>query len=185
RLPGAEYLYEARLFPDLEYTFKHALTHEVAYEGLLQERRRDLHARLVDTIETVYRDRLGEQIERLAHHALRGELREKAVDYLRQAGAKAAAGSALQDTRSWFVHWLCVLEALPERPSTLEPRFAIRLALRPVLAQLSEVSRMLERVHEAATIAEQLNDDSKLGRVYAFKTANHLLVGELDAALMA
>jgi predicted ATPase len=73
-LQAAEFLYEARLFPDLEYTFKHALTHEVAYGGLLQERRRDLHARLMEAIETLHRDRLGEQIERLAHHALRGEV---------------------------------------------------------------------------------------------------------------
>jgi predicted ATPase len=94
RLQAAEFLYEAHLFPDLEYTFKHALTHEVAYGGLLQERRRDLHARIVDAIETLHGDRLGEQIERLAHHALRGELREKAVHYLRQAGNKAAARSA-------------------------------------------------------------------------------------------
>ena len=72
-------LYETRLFPDLEYTFKHSLTHEVTYGGLLQERRRDLHARLVDAIEVLHRDRLGEQIERLAHHAVRGEVWDKAV----------------------------------------------------------------------------------------------------------
>src|SRR2546427_507803 len=59
--------------------FTHALTHEVTYGGLLQERRRELHARIVGAIETLHRDRLGEQIERLAHHALRGDLREKAV----------------------------------------------------------------------------------------------------------
>ena len=50
-LQAGEFLYEARLFPDLEYTFKHALTHEVAYGSLLQERRRALHARIVDAIE--------------------------------------------------------------------------------------------------------------------------------------
>src|SRR5262249_18896571 len=62
----------------------------------------------------------------------------------------------LQDARIWFEHALGVLEALPERPSTLEQGFEIRLALRPVLAELSEVPRMPERVHEAATIAERL-----------------------------
>ena len=74
-----------------------------------------------------------EQIERLAHHALRGELREKAVHYLRQAGLKAAARSALQDARAWFEQALGVLEALPESQSTLEQAFEIRLELRPVL----------------------------------------------------
>ena len=115
-LQAAEFLYETSLFPDLEYTFKHALTHEVTYGGLLQERRRDLHARIVDAIETLHRDRLGEQIERLAHHALRGELREKAVHYLRQAGLKAAARSALQDARVWFEQALGVLDGAAGEP---------------------------------------------------------------------
>ena len=53
-LQAAEFLYEARLFPDLEYTFKHALTHDVTYGSLLQDRRRALHARIVDTIEALY-----------------------------------------------------------------------------------------------------------------------------------
>jgi ATP-dependent Clp protease ATP-binding subunit ClpA len=51
RLQAAEFLYETRLFPDLEYTFKHALTHEVAYQGLLHERQRALHARITEAIE--------------------------------------------------------------------------------------------------------------------------------------
>ena len=72
-LQAAEFLYETSLFPDLEYTFKHALTHEVAYGSVLQDRRRALHARIVEAIERLYPDRLTEHIERLAHHALRGE----------------------------------------------------------------------------------------------------------------
>ena len=88
-LQATEFLYEASLFPDLAYTFKHALTHEVAYGSLLQERRRVLHARIVDALEALDPDRLAEQVERLAHHALRGEMWEKAVPYCRQAGEKA------------------------------------------------------------------------------------------------
>src|SRR5215510_5937591 len=70
-LQAAEFLYETSLFPDLEYTFKHALTHEVAYGSLLHERQRALHARIVEAIETLHPDRLIEQVERLAHHAAR------------------------------------------------------------------------------------------------------------------
>ena len=73
-LQAAEFVYETRLFPDLEYTFKHALTHEVAYGSILQERRRTLHARIVEAIEQLYQDRLIEQVELLAHHAFQGEL---------------------------------------------------------------------------------------------------------------
>src|SRR5262249_26573290 len=64
-LQTSEFLYETRLFPDVEYTFKHALTHEVAYASLLQARRRELHIRIVEVIEELYLDRAAEHVERL------------------------------------------------------------------------------------------------------------------------
>ena len=67
-LQAAEFVYEARLFPEHEYTFKHALTHEVAYSSLLLERRRMLHARIVAALEALAGERVAEQVERLAHH---------------------------------------------------------------------------------------------------------------------
>jgi class 3 adenylate cyclase/tetratricopeptide (TPR) repeat protein len=185
RLRAAEFLYETGLYPDIEYAFTHALTHEVTYSGLLHDRRRELHARIVEGIETLHQDRLADQIERLAHHALRGELREKAVHYLRQAGGKAAARSALPDARVWFEQALGVLEALPESRSTLEQAFETRLELRPVLHQLGEARRLLERLREAETVAERLNDDRRRGQVCALMTNIHSLLGELDEALVA
>jgi DNA-binding NtrC family response regulator/tetratricopeptide (TPR) repeat protein len=182
-LQTAEFLYEARLFPDLEYTFKHALTHEVAYGSVLHDRCRDLHARIVETMERLYRDRLVEQIERLAYHAIRGDLREKAVHYLRQAGLKAAARSALPDAQVWFEQALDVLAALPESPWTLEQGLEVRLDLRSALSLLGEVRRLLVRLREAETLAERLNDDRARGRVCAFMTLNQALLGELDGAL--
>jgi predicted ATPase len=73
RLQGAEFLYETRLFPEAEYTFKQALTHEVAYAGLVLERRRAVHARIVEALECIHAGRLEEQIETLAHHTFRAE----------------------------------------------------------------------------------------------------------------
>src|SRR5262249_12145646 len=97
QLQGAEFLYETSLFPERAYTFKHALTHEVAYGSLLQERRRVLHARIVEALEALAGDRMEDQVERLAHHALRGEVWEKALAYSRQAGEKAQARSAYRE----------------------------------------------------------------------------------------
>jgi tetratricopeptide (TPR) repeat protein len=185
RLQAAEFVYETGLFPDLEYTFKHALTHEVTYGGLLQERRRELHARIVGALERLHADRLGEQVERLAHHAIQGELREKAVEYLRQAGQKAVARSALSDARVWFEQALVVLEGLPETKATLEPNFEIRLELRHMLFQLGEVRRGLEHLRVAEGLAERLNDDHRRGRVCAELIHLHLTLGELDEALAA
>jgi predicted ATPase len=117
RLQATEFLYETRLFPDIEYTFKHALTHEVAYGSLLHGRRRLLHTAIVTAMEHHYAGRLGEGAERLAHHAVRGEAWDKAVTYLWQAGRNARARSA-------FVHAVNLLEqaveALTRLPDTAE-----------------------------------------------------------------
>src|SRR5207237_8003278 len=80
-LQAGEFLYETRLFPEHEYTFKHALTHEVAYGSLLLERRRALHARIVAALAALAGDRVAEQVERLAHHALRGGGGDEALAY--------------------------------------------------------------------------------------------------------
>jgi len=182
-LQAAEFLYEASIFPDLEYTFKHALTHEVAYGSVLQDRRRRLHARIVQAIETLYPERLEEQIERLAHHAVRGDLHEQAVTYLRQAGLKAAARSALHDARTYFDQALSIVETLPETESTLQTGFEIRLELRQTLAQLGEIARALERLLEAEALAERLNDDRRRGRACAFMTTIHVQLGEPEEAI--
>ena len=114
-LQAAEFLYETRLFPEREYTFKHALTHEVAYGSLLQERRQALHARIVEALEGLMGTGVAEQVERLAHHALRGEVWDKALAYCRQAGEKAMARSAYREAVGYFEQALSALPHLPER----------------------------------------------------------------------
>jgi class 3 adenylate cyclase/tetratricopeptide (TPR) repeat protein len=89
-LQGAEFLYETRLFPEPEYTFRHALTQEVAYGSLLHERRRELHARIVGALERLYPERLAEHAARLAHHAFRGEVWGKALKYMKQTQTSAS-----------------------------------------------------------------------------------------------
>src|SRR5207245_5256200 len=101
-LQAAEFLYETRLFPELEYTFKHALTHEVAYNSLLLERRRVLHARIVEALERLAGDRVAEQVERLAHHALRGAVWDKAVTCCQQAGARVYDRAAFLEAAAYF-----------------------------------------------------------------------------------
>ncbi len=132
-LQAAEFLYETRLFPEIEYTFKHALTQQVAYETLLQERRRALHARIVEALEALAGERVAEQVERLAHHALRGEVWDKALAYCRQAGEKALARSAHREAVGSFEQALSALPHLPEQRDTREQAIDLRLALRSAL----------------------------------------------------
>jgi class 3 adenylate cyclase/tetratricopeptide (TPR) repeat protein len=178
-LQAADFLYTTRLFPELQYTFKHSLTHDVSYSGILHERRRDIHTRVVDAIEKLYVDRLGEQVERLAYHAVRGEWREKAMQYLWAAGRLA-----LSEARAYFEQALDILKSLRESEAALEDAFEIRLELRPVLRQLGEARQMLEHLREAEAISERLKDDLRRGRVCAFMTTVLSTLGELEEALL-
>jgi predicted ATPase len=130
-LQAAEFLYETSLFPEREYTFKHALTHEVAYAGLLRERQRLLHGRIVAASEERQADRLADQVERLAHHALRGEVWDKALTYGRQAGEKAQARSASREAVTCFEQALVALEHLPDSRAATAQAIDLRLGLRP------------------------------------------------------
>ncbi len=183
RLQSAEFLFETQLFPDIEYAFRHALSHEVALSGLLQDRRRALHGRILDSMERLYDKRLGEHTERLAHHAWRGEVWAKAVHYLRQAGNKASGRSATADARLWFEQALEALAHLPQTPQALDEAFGIYLELRPVLVSLAEIRASLDRAREAQAIASRLGDDHRVCKVYATMTSSQALLGELDAAL--
>src|SRR5262245_52436054 len=113
-LQAAEFLYEANLFPELEYTFKHALTHDVAYGSLLQQSRRTLHGRIMAAIEQLHPERLAEHVEDLATHAFRGGVWASAVQYLRQASTKAVTRSAHSEAVRCLEQALVALKGLPE-----------------------------------------------------------------------
>ena len=182
-LQAAEFLYETRLFPDHEYTFKHALTHEVAYGSLLQERRRVLHARLVEALEALAPERVAEQVERLAHHALRGEVWDKAVTYCQQAGARAEDRAAPREAVAAFEQALQALAHLPEHGDTRVLALELRLALAPSLNQLGEYGRYLALLGEAEVLARALDDRSRLGQVLASMARVLAMTGDHDGAM--
>jgi class 3 adenylate cyclase/tetratricopeptide (TPR) repeat protein len=182
-LQGAEFLYETSLFPERELTFRHALTHEVAYGSLLQERRRSLHAKIVETIEARYLDRLAELVEQLAHHALRGEVWGNAVTYGRQAGAKAYARGADREVVVYLEQALGALQHLPESRATLEQAIDLRLDLGVAFIALGEPGSRLGHLRAAETLAEALHDQGRLGRVYAGMSDYFWAMGDHDRAL--
>ena len=158
-LQAAEMVYETRLFPDLEYTFKHALTHEVAYASLLHDRRRPARPDRRRGRAAV-RDRLNEHIERLAHHAVRAETWDKAVVYLREAGTKALRHSANADALSYLTRGLETVETLPEGAARERHKLALLLALGPAIQAMKglgapEAERVFSRAQE---LSERVGD---------------------------
>jgi tetratricopeptide (TPR) repeat protein len=182
-LQAAEFLYETRLWPERVYTFKHALTHEVAYGSLLPERRHALHAKIVGALETLAGDRVAESVERLAHHAVRGLVWDKALAYARQAGEKAMAQSAHREAVGYFEQALSVLSHLPAQCDTHAQAIDLRLALRNALLLSGDSGRMLVYLHEAGALAEALGDPHRLGRVSAFLSLHSYLKGAHNQAI--
>ena len=182
RLQAAEFLYEARLFPELEYTFKHALTQEVAYTGLLYDRRCRLHAQVVDALEALYPDSLAEHVDTLAHHAFRGALWDKAVGYLRQAGAKAFARSANRQAVTYAEHALTALRNLPETRERLEQGIDIRCDLRASLWTVGETARIRGYLDEAERLARRCDDQQRLGLVSVLLSHYFWVTAELTEA---
>jgi tetratricopeptide (TPR) repeat protein len=184
-LEATEFLYETRLFPEQVYTFKHAMTHEVAYGSLLLERRRELHARIVETLEILAGEWAAEQVERLAHHALRGEVWDKAVTYCQQAGARAYDRAAFREAVASFEQALQAFAHLPEHGDTRVLAIDLRLALGRSLQPLGEYGRCLALLGEAEALARGLDDRARLGWVLAMMAVVLRITGDQDGAMAA
>jgi predicted ATPase len=134
QLQRGEFIYEQPAFPEVEYTFKHAVTQEVAYNSVLTERRRVLHERAARAIEELYRDRLEEHYSDLAHHYSRSGNIEKAVEYLKLAGQQAAQRSANAEAVSHLTTALELLKALPDTPDRAQQELVVQTTLGPALS---------------------------------------------------
>ncbi|HSK39877.1 MAG TPA: AAA family ATPase, partial [Arenibaculum sp.] len=183
-LQSAEFLFETRLPPELEYTFKHALTHEVAYSSVLRERRRELHTELVRTIEELYADRLDEQVDHLARHAAAGGLREKAIRYLFQSATRAIKRSAHLQAADLLKRGLEIIAELPETPALLRAELDYQKALGVTMMAARgwgarEVSDAYTRARE---LSERIGDDRELFVAMRGQGQFHMIRGELDTA---
>jgi len=198
-LQAAEFLYETHRFPAPTYTFKHALTQEVAYGSLLLDQRRELHARIVEALEALAPERDAEeasgvqgrpagrqdpdQVDRLAYHALRGEAWEKAVTYCQQAGARAWDRAAFREAVAAFEQALQALSHLPEDSDNRMRAIELRLALGYPLTQLGEHRRRLALLAEATVLARALDDRVRLARALSGMAFVRWVMGDLAGAL--
>jgi tetratricopeptide (TPR) repeat protein len=184
-LQAADFIHETRLFPDLEYSFKHALTHQVAYGGLLHDRQREIHARILGCIEKLHSDRIAAHVERLAHHALHGKVWPKALNYLRQAGAKAANRQANREAVVLFEQALEAIKHLSEDRSTNQLVIDIRFDIRNALQPLGDLGQILEHLHEAERLAKRIDDQDRLGWVASYLTEHFRMHGNPEASAEA
>jgi tetratricopeptide (TPR) repeat protein len=183
RLQEAELVYETRIFPDAEYTFKHALTHDVAYGSLLSARRRQLHTVILEAMEQLYAGRENEHLDRLAYHARMGEQWEKAKRYAHAAGTKALA---LNATRSALESVEAAIEALgklPETPELVAENIDLRFQARDALFILGEVESIREHLREAEALAARLEDRDRLAETLLYQSGFEWMEGKYRACM--
>jgi class 3 adenylate cyclase/tetratricopeptide (TPR) repeat protein len=160
KLQLGEFVYEQPSIVDVEYSFKHALTQEVAYNSLLLERRKQLHGHVGHAIETIYMASLDDHLAELAHHFSRSGNQVKAVEYLHLAGTQAMARGALPHAIRDFTHALELLKAFPRGPDReglelklLNPLGTAYIAVRGYAAP--EVGPIFVRARELCEIIGQ------------------------------
>ena len=161
-LQQGEFIYEQPAFPEPEYTFKHALTQDVAYNSLLLERRRALHERTAQAIETLFQDRLEERYHELAHHYSRSGNTAKAVEYLQRAGQQALQRSAYAEA---IHHLTAALD--PSRPTSAYGAPPAKLVVQTTWARRSLPRGswgLVAQVYPGARVCQQLGDTPQLFR---------------------
>jgi class 3 adenylate cyclase/tetratricopeptide (TPR) repeat protein len=163
-LQMAEFIYEHPAAVDIEYTFKHALTHDVAYNSLLAERRKLLHERTARAIEALYPERLDDRLNELAYHYDRSDNGPKTVEYLGRSGAKAARQVAHSEAIDYFTRALELLPRLPESVARdrqeLDLQFALSWSF--YVARGRRAPERESALLRAQELCERLGDNAKL-----------------------
>ena len=184
-LQAAEYVYESRLFPDLEYTFRHSMTREVAYSSLLREQTRALHEKVATELVRLASGRLEEHVEQIAEHAEKGQAWPEATEYLQRSGEKAFALYANAEAADYFQRALAALEHLPRSHGTLEQSVDLRFELRNSLIALCELDRIRKCLEAVEPIVAHLGDKDRSARLASFRCNQHFLAAEQRRAIAA
>ena len=164
-LQGLEFIYEKKIFPELEYIFKHALTQEVAYKSLLLKRRKEIHESIGKAMEELFPDRLGEFYEILAYHFSKGENNQKAYQYLKLSGIKSARNNSLWEALRFYEKAITFLKKEPETDENKRKNMKVILLMVAPLRMLGYPEASLKIIEEGAVLARELNDAKALANV--------------------
>jgi class 3 adenylate cyclase/tetratricopeptide (TPR) repeat protein len=182
-LQGLEFISQKRLFPELEYIFKHALTQEVAYSSLLKERRKEIHGKIGKAIENLYPENLEEYYELLAYHYTRSDNKEKALQYLDLANRKALKLNAYEDAMIYFNEGIKLLDTLPETEKIQHRRISLLLNQSFLFMLSWKVPEYYELLTCYEPITKGLGDPALLGAFLTRLGHYEFILGYFDKSL--
>ncbi|MDY6835103.1 MAG: tetratricopeptide repeat protein, partial [Chloroflexota bacterium] len=160
-----EFIHQKTQFPEPEYTFKHALTQEVAYNSLLSRERRRLHQEIGRTIEA-FHSAPEESAEMLAHHYCGSENWEKANWYLKLSGNKAVRSYANQEAIHFYEKSLVALKNMPCTKENINRQIeGLVLLLTPVVL-MGFPQGHTEHLQEGERLAREAGDMRSLALFY-------------------
>jgi predicted ATPase len=157
QLVGAELIYRRGAPPDAEYTFKHALVQDAAYDSLLRGRRQQLHARIASALEDRFPEIVAAQPALLAHHCSEAGLTEQAIAYWLAAGRQALARSATTEAAALLRRGLALVSALPDTDRRRETELDLQIAVGGALTAshtswgVPELAEVYSRARELAS----------------------------------
>jgi len=166
--------------PELEYIFKHHLTQQAAYNGLLRRERRQFHRQVAEAWERLFPDRIDEQLGLLAHHREQAGDRERAVDYLGRAGEQAAAQFANAEAVGYFTR---ALELTPG--ADLAGRYELLLARERVYDMQGAREVQYGDLVTLQELAEALNDDTRRAEVARRQARYGIVTSDYAGAIAA
>ena len=165
-LQDLEFIHEKRLFPELEYVFKHALTQEVAYDSLLVYRRKQIHEKIGKAIEKLYADRLEEFYEVLAYHYAISENRESAFQYLKLSGNKSASSYSNWEAFRFYKKALDTLSEIGDSREIKSRKIEILHSVATPMIRLGYPEDSLQILKEGEQLSKKLGDEKSLARFY-------------------
>ncbi|MFQ6548775.1 ATP-binding protein [Aestuariibius sp. 2305UL40-4] len=165
---------------DRQIAFKHPLTHDVAYSGLLKDERVQQHGRIFGLLKEVRGDGRKVAPEDLAHHAERSGQLAPARAYLREAGETAMSQSASQHAIGCFEHAIGLIGA-----DDAEEAVQLRLILRNALLPVGRQGEIPNHLAEAERLARLIGDEARIAQVLSYLSHYHWLVGDWAAAIAA
>jgi class 3 adenylate cyclase/tetratricopeptide (TPR) repeat protein len=182
-LQALEFIHQTRRVPESEFTFKHALTYQVAYRSLLNDRRRAMHATILRSMEQRFKDHMGDHAEDLARHALQGGVWDKALCYAFEAGKKAFDRSAHTETVRHLEDALKALQKVGNHAENLQLAVEVRFLLRHALLNLGEMERIGQLLAETAALIHALNVPQLTAQFEAFQSNYCCLINDQSRAV--
>jgi len=182
-LQGLEFIYEKSLFPDLEYIFKHALTQEVAYNSLLQKRRKEIHEKIGRAIEDLYPERQEEFYEMLAYHYSKSDNSLKAYQYLKLSGKKATRSHANWEAIRFYREAIDMLARMPSTDSIKSEELQVRVSFATPAMFLSYPGDSIDILKSSVELASEEEDVKSIAKLNGTLSHAYAIKGESNLAI--